>query len=280
MVKSTKMNYVVKLLAETNNKKKDLVGVKVQNTFIDDSLQELPNLSIMSVPGIEDSEMIVTFMPENKQVDQLQNLADLLKASNAGELVEKADLTPPESDDEEEYMALTPERYEMKLGFFITMDEPVETSSITLEGTKFTSVSILKSIGFTKDLVQITLLFKEHTSDSRTFFSDLVDRDLGKRSTKKILNFLADGNSTGTRFTMVRLEAPDTTSDIYPISNAISMVSPEASDSDLYLVNGSDSALVFDQGKVKQCKITKNMNKEYTMTVDVGKSFLHFYLKY
>lgn len=278
-----KMNSVVKLLAEVNNKQKDLVGIKVQNKFIDDAIQEQPNVTIASVPMLEDSEMIITFMPEDKQYDQLNNLVSLLKETNEGELIRKVELTKPEapeSDEEEAYMGLTPQRYEVKIGFFINMKEKVESKNFILEETKFTQVAITKELGFVAQPVKITFLFKEHTSDSRTFFSDLVDRDLGKRSTKNILNLLSDGNLSSTRLTMVSVENTDVKTSIFPLSNVISVVSPEASDSEFYLVTSSDSTLLLDQNKIKSSSIIKTMNKEYIFSVLVGRSTFLFYLKY
>lgn len=277
------MKTLINLLAEVDNKKKDLVGIKVQNDFIDDSLQEQPLLTVRTVPMIEESELIFTFIPEGKQYGQLQNLVDLLVGTISGELIGQdkvGEPLPPESDEEADYQSLTPKRYEVKIGVYFDMDSEVQVSHFTLNKVKYTQVSTTRMIGYVDQPFKVTLLFKENTSDSRTFFSDLVDTKLDKGTTKKVLNLLSNGNVTSTRVTMVKTQDMNNTFTMFPLNNVISLVSPQATDSDSYMITSGDSTQLFKEADVGSSMITKSMNKEYTFEIKVGKSTLILYLKY
>ena len=277
------MKTLINLLAEVDNKKKDLVGIKVQNDFIDDSLQEQPLLTVRTVPMIEESELIFTFIPEGKQYGQLQNLVDLLVGTISGELIGQDKVEeplPPESDEEADYQSLTPKRYEVKIGVYFDMDSEVQVSHFTLNKVKYTQVSTIRMIGYVDQPFKVTLLFKENTSDSRTFFSDLVDTKLDKGTTKKVLNLLSNGNVTSTRVTMVKTQDMNSTFTMFPLNNVISLVSPQATDSGSYMITSGDSTQLFKESDVGSSMITKSMNKEYTFEIKVGKSTLIIYLKY
>lgn len=70
---------------------------------------------------------------------------------------------------------------------------------ITIAGTTFTLYTNWSRIGVVKELVYFAILFKDKTSDSESFYEDIVNKPLSNIDLRKLFWLLAIGHVTGVK---------------------------------------------------------------------------------
>lgn len=296
--KNTTWDILAKLSIEAEQKKKDLVGVSVESPYLEDSFVFRPKATL--IPLITSNTQInVEAMPDTSQYKQLDNFVVNLLAGDAGLNMSDKDIQAPQpfegTIEEENFNNLNPEQYIFEIGLIFETDKTKITyRESTINNIKFTHVKLKRTVGFTEDELVLNLLFKTHTSDSRTFFSDMIGQDLSKKNTNSILEFLSQG-LTGTGFVEVGMDIFSgrrekskrvATFKLTPLEHNIGVLPTEVTRESLteawYTFYNGDSTLPINKDILLGSKITKNKDNVYFMNISLrglGESNLVITLK-
>ena len=253
------MSSIKNTILKAQDKKLDLVGVNVISPHIDEAMIEDP---VLSVSLGDKTSFIVSFRPIGQQVEELAQFTKDLETSNFGHNVGK-EIKQEESLKDKIQIEVESYHYD-PFRVSIDFDNPdIDDSTFLLNGVTFKKVSLVES----KNGLEVTLklLFKEHTSDSTSFYSDILGMKLSKRATKRILHELCYGNLTGIPITAILYEDKSHAATLYPITNTI--VGHE--DNDTYTFSTTTGTIVVNKDEIKSASIKKSKNKDYFIKINM-----------
>lgn len=253
------MSDIKNTILKAQDKKLDLVGVNVLSPHIDEAMIEDP---VLSVSLGKQTSFVVNFRPIGQQVEELNQFSKDLEANgfggNKGRNIEEDPSLKGKLQIEIESYHYDP--FQVSIDF----DNPdIEDSSFMLNGVTFKKAILTES---KNDLeVTLMLLFKEHTSDSISFYSDILGTKLSKRAIKRVLHEMCNGNLTGIPITAILYEDKSHASTLYPITNTV--VGHE--DEDTYTFSTTTGTIVINKDEIKNASIKKTKNKDYFVKINM-----------
>lgn len=257
------------------DKKLDLVGVHVTNSFLDEAINVKPYITMVDTVDVHNNsatEVVVSFDPEYEQYSGLDNLVSALE--RPGVLVKHTpgDIAPkPAVDDAaiEALKELNGDFNNYDIGFIFPNDTKVEHQVFTIHHTKFYQVEITGKFGILDIPVTVACLYKKHTSDSRTFFSDLVSSKetptyLTPGDLRKIADFTGQ-HLVGAHVSYVELKRYGTT---FAIINSVGPIQFELDGSDSTKGNPMvryKASFLEMKGKINHIRMYKTSYKAYVL---------------
>lgn len=254
---------VTNLMNKTADKELLLVGVALDSPYIDPMTNIEPSVMFSEEQG--HSVLSFMFSPVGAQYPQLNQFNKAIRELKAGVPAESISEPAPEEDPIAPKV-LAHQRDTVVIGVYF--DEAVgEVESFNLNKIKFYKATLKQKLADT-DLTA-TLLFRERTSSSSSFFAGMVDKNLTQSVGVKLLKLIGE-RLVGVPVSYATSANAALTSSILPVSSPLAV---EVEDTKLTVANDSAS-LGVDLNAVSSVHVLHTLEDEYLVTVRASQNAL------
>ena len=258
---------VSNLFDKVADKQLSLVGVALDNPYID----PMTNIEPAVVLSAEEGRSILTFTfsPVGAQYTQLKQFNLAVAETRAGVPAVSVEPAVVEPD---AVPLLNHQRNTVSIGVFFD-DADGEVSSMNINSIKFHKAVLKQKVADTT--LTATLLFREKTSDSSSFFAGFVDKALRPSTGVKVLQLLGE-RLVGVPVSYATSASNAMSSSILPVSSPLAV---KVEDTKLTVANDS-ATLSLDLNAVQDVHILHTREDEYLVTVKAPKTVVVIALHY
>lgn len=256
---------ITNLVKATHEGNKNLVGVAISTPYLDDMLVVEPNIEFDAQGGR--SGLTLFTLPVGAQFEQINHFNSEITKAGIG--FGPVDAKPEESKTDEENAVGSFRKNQVETTLFIDDgDTYYDIKNFKIDSIDFVKARLTLALG--DNVIIITLLFRDATSNSKSFFAGFVDRDLTPSVGTKIIELVAE------RLSGYPLAYATSTADgilsasLLPIGSAMSI----KLNKDLIIVSNATATIQLATKNLSSVKVVHSMDGEYLVSAKVNKNLL------